>query len=189
MPSAANAAPAAVRFDPAEGVPLLRATPAVLAGLLDGLPGAWLAADEGPGTWTPFDIVGHLVHGERTDWIPRALTILEHGESETFDRFDREAMFEASRGKSVVELLAQFAELRAANVARLEGMRLTPALLERRGRHPELGSVTLGQHLATWVAHDLSHIAQIARVMGKRYREAVGPWRAYLPMLQEERRG
>jgi hypothetical protein len=189
MASAADAAPAAVRFDPAEGIPLLRATPGVLAGLLGELPGAWLAADEGPGTWTAFDIVGHLIHGERTDWIPRALIILEHGESRTFERFDREAMFEASRGKSLTELLAQFAELRAANVARLEDLRLTPALLERRGHHPELGSVTLGQHLATWVAHDLSHIAQIARVMGKRYREAVGPWRAYLPMLREERRG
>ena len=190
MASAAEpGAAAAVRFDPAEAVPVLRATPAVLRALLGGVPTAWVVAAEGPGTWAAFDVVGHLIHGESTDWIPRAEIILAHGETRTFDRFQREAMFEASRGKALGELLDRFAELRAASVARLEAMRLTPADLERRGRHPELGTVTLGQHLATWVAHDLSHIAQVARVMGKRYREAVGPWRAYLPMLQEDRRG
>lgn len=177
------------RFDLAEAVPVLRRTPAVLRALLEGIPERWVRADEGPDTWTPFDVVGHLVHGERTDWIPRAEIILAHGASRPFDAFDRVAMFEASRGKSLGELLALFAELRAANLARLEGMRLAPADLARRGRHPELGTVTLGQHLATWVAHDLSHIAQIARVMGKQYREAVGPWWPYLPMLQNERRG
>jgi len=180
---------AVVRFDPAEAIPVLARTPAALRALLDGIPEPWVRADEGPDTWTPFDVIGHLVHGERTDWIPRAEIILAHGEARTFDVFDRFAMFEASRGRTLGELLERFAELRAANVARLESMRLTPADLERRGRHPELGTVTLGQHLATWVAHDLSHLAQIARVMGKRYREAAGPWRAYLPMLQEERRG
>ena len=188
MSAAEAASPAAARFDPTEAIPVLSRTPAVLRALLAGIPEPWSRADEGPSTWTPFDVIGHLVHGERTDWIPRAEIILAHGEARTFDVFDRFAMFEASRGKSLGELLDAFAELRAANVARLERMRLTPADLERRGRHPELGSVTLGQHLATWVAHDLSHVAQVARVMGKRYREAVGPWRAYLPLLQERRR-
>ncbi len=178
-----------VQLDPAEAIPVLTRTPAVLRALLDGIPEPWIRADEGPGTWTPFDVVGHLIHGERTDWIPRAEIILSEGEARTFDVFDRLAMFEASRGRSLGELLDTFAELRAANVGRLVAMRLTAADLARRGRHPGLGTVTLGQHLATWVAHDLSHVAQIARVMGKRYREAAGPWRPYLPMLQDERRG
>jgi hypothetical protein len=176
------------RLDLSEAVPVLARTPGVLRALLAGLPEPWIQADEGPGSWTAFDVVGHLIHGERTDWISRAELILAHGESQTFPVFDRFAMFEASRGKSVGELLDVFAELRAGNLVRLQTMRLGPADLERRGRHPELGSVTLGQHLATWVAHDLSHLAQIARVMGKRYKEAAGPWRAYLPMLQDERR-
>jgi hypothetical protein len=184
LPSTAAAAP----FDPAEAVPVLARTPVVLRALLDGLPEAWIRADEGQDTWNPFDVIGHLVHGERTDWIPRAEIILAHGEARTFDVFDRFAMLEASQGKSLGELLETFTELRAANVERLVQMQLAPADLERRGRHPELGTVTLGQHLATWVVHDLSHIAQVARVMGKRYREAAGPWRAYLPMLQEKRK-
>jgi hypothetical protein len=175
-----------VAYEPAEAVPVLARTPAVLRALLDGLPGAWTTATEGPGTWSAFDVVGHLIHGDRTDWIPRAELILAHGESRTFEVFDRFAMFEASRGKSLNELLDTFAELRAANVARLEALRLTPADLARPGRHPELGRVTLGQHLATWVAHDLSHLAQVARVMGGRYSEAAGPWRAYLPMLRQD---
>jgi hypothetical protein len=169
-----------------EAVALLEHTPASLSALLSGLPEAWVRATEGEGTWSPYDVIGHLIHGERTDWIPRAELILAHGESRTFEVFDRFAMFEASRGKSLDELLNTFAQLRAANVARLEALRLAPEDLARRGRHPELGSVTLGQHLATWVAHDLSHLAQIARVMGRRYSEAAGPWRAYLPMLQQE---
>jgi hypothetical protein len=185
MASADPAAAVELRFDPAEAVPVLARTPAVLRALLAGLPDQWVRADEGIGSWTPFDVVGHLIHGERTDWIPRAEIIRSHGAAPTFDVFDRVAMFEASRGKSLGQLLDEFAELRAANIARLEAMRLTAADLERTGRHPELGIVTLGQHLATWVAHDLSHIAQIARVMGKRYRETVGPWRAYLPMLNQ----
>jgi hypothetical protein len=186
---APDRAGAPARFDPAEAIPLLARTPGVLRALLEGLPEPWISADEGPKTWSAFDVVGHLVHGERTDWIPRAEIMLREGESRTFDVFDRFAMFEASRGRTLGDLLDVFAELRASNVARLEAMRLTPADLERRGRHPELGRVTLGQHLATWVAHDLSHLAQIARVMGKRYAAAAGPWRAYLPMLGEERRG
>ena len=166
-----------------DAIPVLRRTPAVLRALLGDVPEPWIRGAEGPETWSPLDVVGHLIHGERTDWIPRTEILLKHGETRAFTPFDRFAQFEASRDKSLGELLDTFAELRAANLARLESLRLTPEDLDRRGRHPELGSCTLGELLATWVAHDLSHIAQIARVMGKQYTAAVGPWRAYLPML------
>lgn len=172
-----------MRFDLAEALPILERTPRVLRELLAGLPEVWIRASEGPGTWSPFDVVGHLVHGERTDWLARAEIILKEGEGRVFPPFDRFAQFEASRGRTLDELLAVFAELRAANLARLRALSLEKADLQRRGRHPELGSVTLEQHLATWVAHDLSHIGQVVRVMGRSYAEAVGPWRAYLPML------
>ena len=172
-----------MRFDLAEALPILERTPRVLRELLAGLPEVWTRASEGPGTWSPFDVVGHLVHGERTDWLARAEIILKEGEGRVFPPFDRFAQFEASRGRTLDELLAVFAELRAANLARLRALSLEKADLQRRGRHPELGSVTLEQHLATWVAHDLSHIGQVVRVMGRSYAEAVGPWRAYLPML------
>jgi hypothetical protein len=172
-----------MKFDLAEAVPVLERTPRVLRELLGGLPDAWTRATEGPDTWSPFDVVGHLVHGERTDWLTRAEIILQDGEARAFPPFDRFAQFEASRGKTLDELLALFTELRAANLARLRALDLGADDLQRRGRHPEFGPVTLGQHLATWVAHDLSHIAQIVRVMGRTYTEAVGPWSAYLPML------
>jgi hypothetical protein len=172
-----------MRFVEREGIAVLERTPRVLRELLTGLPERWAHATEGPGTWSPFDVVGHLIHGERTDWIPRAEIILADGESRAFTPFDRFAMFEASRGKTLDELLETFAVLRASSLARLTTLRLTPADLERRGRHPELGPVTLEQLLATWVAHDLNHLAQIARVMGKAYAETVGPWAPYLPML------
>jgi uncharacterized damage-inducible protein DinB len=160
----------------------------VLHAWLWDLPGVWITSNEGPDTWSPYDIVGHLIHGERTDWIPRAELLLAYGESRPFTPFDRFAQFKDSRGKSLRELLDTFTELRAQNLARLESLRLTPADLERRGRHPELGPVTLGQLLATWVAHDLNHIGQIARVMGRQYTDAVGPWLAYLPLLETPRR-
>ena len=168
-----------------DAIPVLRRTPAVLRAMLWDLPEPWIRGTEGPETWSPFDVVGHLIHGERTDWITRTEILLEHGETRAFTPFDRFAQFEASRGKSLPELLNTFAELRAANLARLESLGLVPEDLDRRGRHPELGLCTLGELLATWVAHDLSHIAQIARVMGKQYTAAVGPWRAYLPMLEK----
>jgi DinB superfamily len=173
-----------MRYDPALAIPVLERTSGVLRALLDGLPAEWTDAREGPESWSPYDVVGHLIHGERTDWIPRAEMILRVGEAQPFPPFDRVAMFRASTGKPLAELLDIFARLRAENVARLRALALTPADLERRGRHPELGPVTLGQHLATWVAHDLSHIRQIVRVMGRQYTEAVGPWTAYLPMLR-----
>jgi uncharacterized damage-inducible protein DinB len=177
-----------VKFALEEALPVLRSTPAVLRSLLWGVPDPWVRGTEGPDTWSPFDIVGHLIHGERTDWIPRLELVLVHGEERPFTPFDRFAQFEASRGKSLHELLDTFAELRAANLARLESRRLSREDFQRRGRHPELGPVTLEELLATWVAHDLSHVAQVARVMGRQYTEAVGPWRAYLPMLDNPRR-
>lgn len=170
-----------------EAKPILARTPAVVRALLEGLPDSWTRATEGPDTWSPFDVVGHLIHGERTDWIERTEVLLTHGETRPFTPFDRFAQFEASRGKTLPQLLDTFAELRAANLARLDSLRVKPKDLDRRGLHPELGPVTLRELLATWVAHDLSHIAQIARVMGSQYTEAVGPWRAYLPMLSRPR--
>lgn len=169
------------RFD--EALPVLRRTPGVLRGLLEGLPAAWTEATEGPGTWSAFDVIGHLIHGERTDWVPRLEHILRHGDAVAFPPFDREAMFTASQGLALRDLLETFERLRKENLARLEAHKLTDADLARRGRHPELGVVTLGQHLATWVAHDLSHIGQVVRVLARQYGEAVGPWRAYLSIL------
>lgn len=169
------------RFD--EALPVLRRTPGVLRTLLLELPPAWTDAMEGPGTWSPFDIVGHLIHGERTDWMPRIEHILRHGDTVPFPVFDREAMFSASRGLSIGELVDTFDRLRAESLARLSALELTDADLARRGRHPEFGVVTMGQHLATWVAHDLGHIGQVVRVMARQYSDAVGPWRAYLSIL------
>jgi hypothetical protein len=170
------------RFD--EALPVLRRTPHVLRELLRDLPPAWIEATEGPGTWSPFDVVGHLIHGERTDWLPRIEHLLRHGEAVPFPSFDREAMFEASRGRSLGELLDTFERLRAESLARLAALSLADADLARRGRHPELGVVTLGQHLSTWVAHDLDHLSQTVRVMANRYGETVGPWRVYLSILR-----
>ena len=177
-----------VNFTLSDAVPVLRRTPAVLRAWLGDLPDSWTTSNEGPDTWSPYDIVGHLIHGERTDWIPRTELLLAHGESRPFTPFDRFAQSRESRGKSLRELLDTFTDLRAQNVVRLESLQLTPADLERRGRHPELGPVTLGQLLATWVAHDLNHLGQMARVMGRQYTGAVGPWLAYLPMLGTPRR-
>ncbi len=171
----------------AEAAAVLERTPAILVAWLRGLPEAWLdARTEGPESFSPRDVLGHLIGGERTDWIPRARIILEHGEARAFDPFDRFAFRREGEGRPVEALLDEFARLRAANLDTLRGLQLTAADLERRGRHPDasIGLVTLGQLLSTWVVHDLSHLGQIARVMGKRYAEAVGPWKAYLPMLK-----
>ena len=173
-----------MKFELEQAIPVLRQTPATLNSLLRDLPGPWAVQNEGEGTWSPYDILGHLIHAEHTDWIPRAKIILEQGEARAFDPFDRFAMFEDSTGKSVAELLDTFAQLRRRSLQELEGMNLTPALLEKRGRHPEFGVVTMAQLLATWVVHDLGHIRQVVRVMAKQYRDEVGPWRAYLPVLE-----
>lgn len=172
-------------FEVQRATELLSHTPAILNALLRDLSETWLVRNEGPQTWSPYDIVGHLIHGEETDWIPRAKIILEYGEARAFEPFDRVAMFEKSKGKSMAELLDTFAMLRNQNLHELNEMQLTPTLLEKRGQHPELGVVTLQQLLATWVVHDLGHVRQIVRVMAKQYRDTVGPWRAYLSILEE----
>jgi hypothetical protein len=172
-----------MEFDLEQGVAVLARTPPTLRAMLTGLPPSWTDATEGPETWSPYVIVGHLIHGERTDWIPRAQLILAQGTNRRFTPFDRFAQFHASQGKSLGALLDEFAQLRRDNLATLVGWRLTGAQLALEGEHPEFGVVTLRQLLATWVAHDLGHIAQATRVMAKQYRDAVGPWRAYLPIL------
>ncbi len=173
-------------FSVDEAVPLLARTPHTLDAWLRDLPDCWTKANEGPDTWTLFDIVGHLIHGERTDWMPRARLILAEGDSRPFEPFDRFAQFTASAGKTLPEMLDEFTELRASNVDELVSLRLTGAQLDRPGRHPALGAVTLRQLLATWVAHDLDHVMQIARVLANQYADEVGPWRAYLRVISGE---
>lgn len=170
-------------FELEKGIAVLERTPEVLRAMLSGLPAEWIDATEGPETWSPYVIVGHLVHGERTDWIPRAEIILAQGEQRRFTPFDRFAQFRESEGKSLDELLDELDAIRRQNIAVLKSWNLTDAQMALEGQHPEFGSVTLRQLLATWVAHDLGHIAQAGRVMAKQYREAVGPWRAYLPVM------
>ena len=166
-----------------EAVAILSRTPPTLDALLRGLPDGWTAAHEGGATWSPFDIVGHLIHGERTDWIPRAKIILEHGDSRPFEKFDRLAQFDISKGRTLAGLLDEFALLRSSSLRELSALGLTEADLDRRGRHPELGVVTLRQLLATWVAHDLDHLMQISRVLARQYSDEVGPWQAYLRII------
>lgn len=173
-----------MRFNLEHATDILSRTPAVLATMLGNLPDEWVSGNEGGQTWSPFDVVGHLIHGERTDWIPRARIILRSEEPETFETFDRFAQFEESRGKSLEELLRTFAGLRSESLRALRELNVTPGDLARRGKHPELGEVTLGELLATWVVHDLDHIAQVTRTMAKQYRAAVGPWTAYLSVLK-----
>jgi hypothetical protein len=164
-------------------IPVLTRTPRVLDTLLRDLPGPWIRGNEGPETWSPYDVVGHLIQGERTDWMPRVEHLLTHGETKPFKPFDRFAQFEASRGQTLAQLLDTFAELRAQSLRKLTELELGEIDLERPGKHPALGRVTLGQLLATWVAHDLDHIVQVSRVMGKQYSEAVGPWAQYLRII------
>jgi hypothetical protein len=170
-------------FDLTAGIAVLERTPQTLRAMLAGLPSAWTDGTEGPETWSAYDIVGHLIHGERTDWIPRAQIILAQGPNRRFTPFDRFAQFRESEGKSLIDLLDEFTRLRAENLATLAGWRVTEAQLALEGEHPAFGAVTLRQLLATWVAHDLGHVAQTARVMARQYREAIGPWRAYLPVM------
>jgi hypothetical protein len=172
-----------------EAVAILERTPSALDALLRGLPDGWLGAHEGGATWSPFDIVGHLVHGELTDWIPRLRTIFDVGETRAFEPFDRLAQFTASKGRRLPELLDEFARVRRKSLDDLAALHLTAADLERKGRHPEFGSVTVRQLLATWVAHDLDHIVQISRVLARQYSDEVGPWRAYLRVIRENHSG
>jgi hypothetical protein len=165
-------------------ISLLHRTPAVLNALLRDLPEAWTRRNEGKDTWSAFDVVGHLIHGERTDWMPRAKMVLQFGETQTFAAFDRWGQERESEGKSLGQLLDEFARLRAENLAELRALNLRQEDLARRGRHPALGVVTLSELLATWAIHDLTHLHQISRVMAHQYRETVGPWSAYLGVLQ-----
>lgn len=162
---------------------VLERTPATLRSLLAGVPAEWASATEGPDTWSPYDIVGHLIHGERTDWIQRARIILSQGPDRRFAPFDRLAQFHESAGRPLGDLLEEFASLRAANLGVIAEWHLTDAQLALTGEHPDFGPVTLRNLLATWVAHDLNHLGQITRVMARQYRDAVGPWRAYLPIV------
>ena len=166
-----------------EATAILARTPATLDALLRGLPDGWIRANEGGETWSPFDVIGHLIHGEQTDWLPRARIILEHGDARPFDKFDRFAQFRGSQGRPLSELLDEFAARRAENLRQLATLALTDADLDRPGLHPELGPVTMRQLLATWVAHDLDHLVQIARVLARQYSDEVGSWRAYLRII------
>jgi hypothetical protein len=173
-----------VAFDLVEGCAVLERTPAILRAWLTDLPEPWVRADEGPNTWSAFDIVGHLIDGEETDWIPRARIILAQGADRRFVPFDRFRHLRLNVGRPLGELLDRFASLRAGNIETLRGWGLTRAQLALTGEHPEFGPVTLEQLLATWVAHDLDHLMQIARVMAKRYAATVGPWTAFLRVLR-----
>ena len=167
-----------------ECLSVLNRTPATLHALLRDLPDSWITATEGTGTWSPYVVVGHLIHCEKADWMPRLAIILEQGPSRPFDPFDREAQFRDSQGKSLSTLLDEFKDLRATNLERLRELNLQPAHLELVGTHPALGTVTARQLLATWTAHDLAHLLQITRVMAKRYKHEVGPWAEYLSVMK-----
>ena len=174
-----------MEYDLDQAITLLSKTPVILKAWLAGLPREWTQNNEGPETWSPYDVVGHLIHGERTDWIPRAKIILEHGEARPFDPFDRRAQFTESRGRTLEELLAEFAALREENLNILRELKIGAAELEKTGQHPALGRVSLKELLATWVAHDLGHLGQIARTMARQCVHEVGPWRAYLSILED----
>lgn len=164
-------------------IALLRRTPGALDGLLRGLPDEWTRSNEGEGTWSPIQIVGHLAHGEAADWIPRAKWILEFGDSREIPRFDRTGFWKGVEGRELGEVLDDFARLRSKSLEELAGLNLQPQDMERRGRHPVFGPVTLSQLLATWAAHDVNHLHQLARVLAHQYRNAVGPWSAYLGVM------
>lgn len=170
-------------FDLEKTILILARTPRVLHSMLAGLPTEWTSSNEGPDTWSPFDVVGHLIHGEETDWIVRARIIMAQGKDRRFEPFDRSGHLQMTQGRSLAQLLARFEVLRKANLAELRTMQLGPGQLDLMGEHPDFGPVTLRQLLATWVVHDLGHVAQISRVIAKQYRTTVGPWEAYLPVL------
>ncbi len=174
-----------MRFDLTHAVGVLSRTPATLQALLAGQAEPWIRATEGPDTFSPFDVVGHLIDGEETDWIPRAKIILAGGPDPRFQPYDRFRHQTRNVGRTLDSLLDEFARLRAANLEILRDWKLTPAQLDQPGNHPNLGRVTLQQLLASWVAHDLGHVAQVTRVMAKQYRTEVGPWVAYLPILTD----
>ncbi|HWQ03566.1 MAG TPA: DinB family protein [Candidatus Nitrosotenuis sp.] len=172
-----------MEFQMEKAFEILERTPRVLEAMLGGLSPEWSKNNEGPGTWSPLEVLGHLIHGEETDWIARARIILEHGEARPFDPFDREGMFTKFKGWPLEQLLREFAAARRKSLEALRSWKLSPADFNRTGRHPDFGRVTLAQLIATWAVHDLTHIVQISRVMAKQYDAAVGPWKAYLSVL------
>ena len=167
-------------------IALLERTPPALDALLRGLPQSWTHRNEGESTWTAFEIVGHLIHGDRTDWIPRVKRVLDDGDRKPFEPFDRLGQRREIEGKSLEQLLDEFRRIRAEKLGELRALKLKPEDMQRRGMHPALGPVTLGHLLATWAAHDMTHLHQIARVMAHQYREEVGPWEKYLGVLHCE---
>jgi hypothetical protein len=177
--------PTGYRLD--DAIPILERTPKILQALLDGLPEIWVRSTEGDGTWSPYDVIEHLIHGERTDWIPRARHILS-GNRSPFPPFDRSAQFSESRNENLTALLATFSSLRRESLDTLIGFTLTESDMTRTGIHPELGEVTLGNLLATWVVHDMDHVSQVARTMAGVYSKATGPWVAYLSILRDRQR-
>lgn len=170
-------------FQYEQAVEVLRRTPATLTALLQGASDVWTRGVEGDGTWSAYDVVGHMLNSDETDWLARAHTILDVGEERPFESVNRTAMYERYKDYSLDQLLASFAAVRARNIAELDQMRLTPERLALKGTHPRLGAVTLSQLLAAWVTHDLNHIGQIVEVMARQYADAVGPWIAYLSIL------
>jgi hypothetical protein len=172
-----------MEFEISKAIEVLERTPATLRALLSGVSPEWTTPNEGPETFSAYDNVGHLVHGERADWIPRARIILAQGADRRFPPFDRFAHYRESEGKTLDQLLDEFASLRAESLATLRGWQLDDRALSLEGEHPVLGRATLRELLSTWVAHDLGHLAQIARVMAKQYTAAVGPWKEFLPIL------
>ena len=172
-------------FDLDRSLQLLERTPRVLETLLADLDDQWTQANEGPDTWSPYDVLGHLIHGERTDWMTRLRIILSDGPEKTFAPFDRFAQFRENQGKTLRELLDDFALARATNLSELGALDLTTADLDRTGIHPKFGTVTARQLLSTWVAHDLDHLVQISRVMAHQLRDDVGPWIEFLRVVRD----
>ena len=172
-----------MKYDLNKSIEILERTPSALNALLSGINDDWIIHNEGPETFSPYDIIGHLIHGEKTDWTARAKRILEFGNTKTFDLWDRFAQYEESKGKTLQQLLDEFAEVRKENIIWFKGLQLTEADLDKKGMHPKLGEVTLRNLLATWVVHDLTHIAQITRVMAKQYKEEMGPWPEFFRIL------
>lgn len=172
-----------MEFDLNKAISILERTPIILHVFLKDLPNEWVFENEGENTWSPYDVVGHLIHGEKTDWIIRSKIILGNRVNKEFEPFDRFAQFENSHGKSLIHLLKEFESLRKENLNQLDLLNISKDDLELQGVHPELGTVTLKQLLSTWVTHDLGHLAQISRVMAKQYKSEVGPWLQYITIL------
>lgn len=169
-----------------DAINLLARTPIVLNQLLDGLPESWITATEGPETWSPYDVIGHLIHGDKTDWIPRIQICLSDTDNKQFEPFDRFAQFENSKGKTLQQLLIEFEKVRTDNLLILQSLNLTEEDYPKTAIHPAFGEITLAQLLSTWVVHDLDHIYQISRILSSQYKDEVGPWKAYLRIVNQQ---